>query len=457
MSFLRKLRETNENNKIIFKNTISAFIIKGGALFISLFTMPAFMRYFDNQKILGVWFTVLSVLIWILSFDLGIGNGLRNKLVKAIMDNNKLDIKKYISSAYFIIGIFVIVIGFVGYIVSPFINWNAIFNISEELISINTMLIVIRCIFTGILLQFFLRLISSILYSLQKSAINNLLALVTSVLQLIFVLLAPSYSPEKNLIMLSFFYIIFSNLPLLIVTIIVFTTKLKDCFPRIRYFHKTYAMSVVKLGGLFFWCQILYTIIVNTNDFFITQYTSPEFVVEYQIYNKLFSLPGMLIMLTLTPIWSAVTKSIVENNFNWLAKLYKTLKKVALLAVIAEFLIIPFLQIIINLWLGSKAIQINYLYALSFAIFGGTFIYQSVFSTVVCGTGNMKLQSVCYSIGVIFTLIFIHYGMQIFNTWIIVVISNAIILIPYCILQQISLNRFIKFNMVERGNIHVQK
>lgn len=76
--------KSNESNKTILYNTIGALLVKGGAIIISLYTIPAYLNYFNSQQILGLWFTILSVLSWILTFDLGIGNGLRNHLVPVL-------------------------------------------------------------------------------------------------------------------------------------------------------------------------------------------------------------------------------------------------------------------------------------------------------------------------------------------------------------------------------------
>ena len=83
MNILARLKGISEKNTIIYKNVIGAFAVKGASLILSLFTMPAYMRFFEDEQILGVWFTLLSVLSWILNFDLGIGNGLRNNLTSA--------------------------------------------------------------------------------------------------------------------------------------------------------------------------------------------------------------------------------------------------------------------------------------------------------------------------------------------------------------------------------------
>ena len=98
MNILARLKGISEKNTIIYKNVIGAFAVKGASLILSLFTMPAYMRFFEDEQILGVWFTLLSVLSWILNFDLGIGNGLRNNLTSALAMGDRNAAKEYISS-----------------------------------------------------------------------------------------------------------------------------------------------------------------------------------------------------------------------------------------------------------------------------------------------------------------------------------------------------------------------
>ena len=129
-------------------------------------------------------------------------------------------------------------------------------------------------------------------------------------------------------------------------------------------------------------------LIANTNEFFITQYTGPEMVVEYQIYNKLFTLGSMLFGLALTPIWSVVSKAIAENDTPWLKSLYRKLKLLSWFGIFCEFLIIAVLQFVINIWLAEEAIQVNYLYATIFAVFGASMIYQCMLSSIANGMGK---------------------------------------------------------------------
>ncbi|ALC89199.1 hypothetical protein AM500_04900 [Bacillus sp. FJAT-18017] len=438
---------SNEKDKVVIKNILAAFFIKGGALLVSFINLPAFIRYFDNEEVLGVWFAIFSVLIWILTFDFGIGNGLRNKLVGAVLRNDKTEIRQNISSAYFVIGAITVIVSTICIFVFQYINWNSIFNISEELVSAETMYFVIIFAFITVMLQFFLRLISFILYALQKSAINNFMALITSVLQLTFILIAPSFELETSLKVLSIVYLLCVNLPLLVATIYVFTTpELKGCFPSINYINRESARDIMSLGGIFFWNQIMYTAIIQTNLILITNLIGPGSIVEYQVYYKLFMIAGMLFNLALTPMWSAITKALEEKDGKWIAKYFGLLNKLVIIVTIAQFLLVPLVQYIVNLWLGQNYININYLYAIVFAIFGSIFVFQNVLSTFACGLGKMKLQAYFYTIGVIFKFVFINYITSIYTDWIIMVIADIIILAPYCIVQTLVLKRmFSKF------------
>lgn len=95
MKGINILKGVQGNTKIVIRNTFYAFVIKGIALAISFFSTPAFIRYFDNNEVLGLWYTLLSILTWFLSFDLGIGNGIRNHLVVAITEKKKKTSGRY--------------------------------------------------------------------------------------------------------------------------------------------------------------------------------------------------------------------------------------------------------------------------------------------------------------------------------------------------------------------------
>ena len=113
-----------KNNKELFLNIIGSVGIKGLSIIINILTLPAYLLFFGDQKILGLWFAILAVLTWVLTFDLGIGNGLRNYLVEALFDKDKKRAKMFISSAYISVGCIALFLGILGYIIIDNSNWN---------------------------------------------------------------------------------------------------------------------------------------------------------------------------------------------------------------------------------------------------------------------------------------------------------------------------------------------
>lgn len=445
------MKKLNENEKIIVKNVFAAFAVKGAALIISFISTPLFLRFFNEDKaILGIWYTLLSILMWFMTFDLGIGNGIRNRLVNAFAKNDQTEAKKIISSGIFSNLIVTAVLTLIGFLLIGILDLNKVLNIPSETLSIGTLRSSAILVFTAIMLRFLLTVISAVFYAIQKSFVNNLLTLCSSILQLLFILIFDFDTPEKALFYLALGYLITSNLPILVAGVIIFATKLRQCAPSVRHIDRQHISGVMGVGSVFFACQIMYMLMMNTNEALISNLFDPKYTTDYTFYFKLTSLISTLLTLAMTPIWSVVTKAIAEKNYVWIKKLYRVLKLIALGAVALEFLLIPFLQPIMNIWLGESSITVNYGTAVAFACFGSVFIYTGILSTVVCGMARMKLQTISYSIASVARFILIFIFAQFGGSWDIVVWSTALVLLPYCIIQHIDLDIYFN-NKIKEG------
>lgn len=440
----KKFNSLSGNNKIVVINVLGALLIKGLSLIVSLFSTPAYIHFFNNEVTLGIWFTILSVVSWILNFDLGIGNGLRNHLTKSYTEKKYIESRCLISSAYVSIGalcLFIIIL-FLG--VSKQTNWNAFFNVQEEVISADSLNKAVQIIFIGIMLQMFFKIISSVLYAIQKSSINNLLTLLTAVILLVAIVIIPSKDNNHNIIIMALIYDVAVLLPYIVATALVFfNKKYRRISPTLRSFKFKYSKKVLSLGGLFFLVQLLYMLIMSTNEYFITAFDKSNSVVEYKIYNQIFTLGSTMFALALTPIWSAVTKAITEQDFKWVNKLYKKLLLLSTIGIAVEFSIVPFLQIIINLWLGNAAFYVSYGYAVCFAALGSLMIFNCVLSSVANGIGKLKTQLIIFGIGATTKIPLSLILIEQFNSWIGVVVATNFALLIYCIVQPITIRKYI--------------
>ena len=436
----------SSSDKALFKNISGAFVFKGLGMLLSFFSMPIYMDFFENKLVLGVWFTILSTSNWIFMLDIGIGNGLRNCLTRELVRGDKKRIKTYISSAYILITVIAVVLLCIGSLMIGYVNWNDFFNISESVVSRATLNTTVRIIYAGIVLQFIFKMVVYILYALQKAAVNNMIAFLTSLFQFMAVLLLPSLSISENLIRLAVVFIVSSNLLYMVVTVFAFRNEqIKGCGVSLKYFETDAALKTVNIGVLFLWTQILHLLISLTDDFLVTKFTSPKYEVYFSIYNRLFSLVGTLFTLALTPVWSAVTKAQEERDYLWVRKIYRFANRAVMLGVAGELLIILVMQFVVNIWLGSHAIQVDYTYALIFAVYGSIMLFQSVQETFAYGFGKVMVLCVCYSIGVIVKYSLVYFGTMLYpDAWIIVVLSNILVILPFCIVQPFYLKKEIE-------------
>lgn len=436
-------KSIGKDDKRLFMNIGSAFIIKGLALMVSFVSLPAYMKYFDNDMILGLWFTILSILTWVLTFDFGIGNGLRNNIVEPLQKNDNKEVIEYISSSYIVLGILTILITIIIIPAIFLLDWNKVFNISDSIISNDLLIKVVAINITTILLQFFLRIINSLIYAINKSAINNFIALLTAVSQLLFVLLYKGSNTTHNLIVLSIVHLICVVSPLIIITAIIFAKDLKGFGPSVKYYNKDKAKVVLFDGGAIFLNQILYLGLTGTNTYLISYFISPDQVVEYQIYYRIFILSGTMYMLALTPMWSAVTTAKVEKNYKWIKKYFKLLTLGSLGVLVLQFVIVLLLQFGFNIWLGEEAPIVNYNWAIVFALFAGVFTMQSTLSTFAMGMNKTKLQAILYGVALAIKMLLIYFLTNEYQQWIIVVLIDVIVFIPYIIAEYFDVRKII--------------
>lgn len=97
------------------KNILLSIGIKACSILVSLVLVPLTLGYLNKYEY-GIWLTLSSTLMWINYFDIGLGNGLRNKLAEALADS---DVKKgqvYISTTFALLTIIMVVFYLLYYV-----------------------------------------------------------------------------------------------------------------------------------------------------------------------------------------------------------------------------------------------------------------------------------------------------------------------------------------------------
>lgn len=433
---MEKYKNLSPKNLIVIKNIAGAFFVKGASLVVSIFLLPAYLRFFNNQIILGVWFAILSVLQWVTLFDLGLGYGLRNKLPAAIETQNMKKIKEYISTTYIFMTSLSIVVIIIGIVVIPWVNWAEIFNIDSSIVENAILADCVRIVFVGIIIQIVLKIIASILYAIQQSVVVNIIGLLSNIVVLVMLIFFPSRDTASNLKRMSIINVCAINIPYIICTVTVFCRK-RFFAPSFSSFRLKYVKEIFNIGISLLWLQLVFMMISSMNEFLISSFTKPEYVVEYQAYYKIFKTSAMIISLALTPIWSAVTAAQARGDYIWIKKIYKLFLLGSLICFAIEVCIIPFLQWIMNIWLGHDIVTVSQGYAFAFALSSGMIILHSVNTAIGNGLSYFKPQMICMTVAAILFIPLAYILVKITGSWIGIVIANTISLLPYQVLAPI--------------------
>jgi len=162
-----KINKGHQRSVKAKKNILASFVIRGCNIAISLVLVPLTIHYVNPTQY-GVWLTLSSIIGWFTFFDIGFGNGLRNKFAEAIAKGDHELARIYLSTTYAILSMIIAFVLIVFFCVNPFLNWASILNaprgMAGELSTLALLVFVFFC------LQFVLQLITTIITANQQPA-----------------------------------------------------------------------------------------------------------------------------------------------------------------------------------------------------------------------------------------------------------------------------------------------
>ncbi len=374
-------------SKDVLKNIGLSVLYKPIGIVISLVLIPLTIKYLGTTTF-GLWSTILSIISWINYFDIGIGNGLRNHLTTEITAKDYKNSREYIMTAYGVVALISIVMLFLLSMLFKILNWNSIFNI--EIYTNNELFFIMILNLIFILMNFILKIVATIYYSLQKSSTVGLIQILNQLFNLMGIYYLDMIGYSQNLLGISLVYGLAMALSNIIFTMILFK-KNKELTPKISDFKIEKIKSLTALGMKFFVIQIAAMIIFTTDNMIITKLFGPEEVTPYNITFKVFSIIIMLHGIIITPLWSAITKAYTEKDMKWLKKVLLKLNQINIIIVagiIILNLIFPFL---IKVWIGDMVlIPQNMIYM--FSVYTIITIFCNNYAYFFNGLGEINFQ-----------------------------------------------------------------
>jgi len=369
------------------RNILLSFIIKGASILISLLLVPLTLNYLSPYEY-GVWLTLSSILTWVNYFDIGLANGLRNKLSVTFANGNRSLGHIYVSTTFFLLTLIMAVCFLLFLSIQPFIDWSIILNVAPETVKNLNNVILVAFVFFCLSLVF--KLTGIILIADQRPATNDLITLTGSALSLIliYILTRTTEGSLYNVIMT------FTAVPAFILLLsypVLFATRYRYLKPSVKAIRLKYSKDLMGLGVQFFIMQISAIVIFSSSNIIISQVLGPEQVTPYNIVFKYFSVVTLMFNIVITPMWSATTEAYAKGDLGWINKGMKNMLKIWVLSVGGIVIMIGCSGFVYHLWIGDQVI-IPFKLTLLMGIYSILLLWSVCFSTFLYGIGKLRLQ-----------------------------------------------------------------
>lgn len=365
----------NSRNKMLRNNILFSGFLKVVGLLTSLVIVPITINYLNNE-VYGIWMTITSILYWITTFDIGLGNGMRNYLTEALATNNTKLGKKYISTTMLLLSLIALSMAIVLLYPLITINFNSFFNTNAIAGNELRMAVVIAVGFT--LMNFVLKNIGMIFVAMQKYAINDLLSISGNVIALIIIYILTKVT-TGNLVLVVLAYTMTSCVVFLLAAIPLFW-KHPELKPSLRFFDKSLGKKIVGKGLGFFVIQISSCLVIfGAANFFITQSCGPAAVTTYNIAYKFFNLLVIAYTIILAPMWNAYTDAYVKGDMQWIKATFNKALKFWGLSVCGGLGMLLICNLFYKLWIGN---MVN----VPLSVSASTLVYVCFFNLNNCAT-----------------------------------------------------------------------
>jgi O-antigen/teichoic acid export membrane protein len=388
MAFIERFVFKNEYRTACAVREIAySLFFKTVVIVIGLAYVPLLLNSLTPERY-GIWLTLTSVLSWFGFFDIGLGNGLRNKLSEAIAHNDHGQAKKYVSTTYFLSIIIFGMFFFLFHILNRYINWNAILN--TDSITPHELYLLTSIVFSFFIARFVVQLLSTIYFSYQRPSFDSMILACSSLLSFVVIYGVLKIHNDIQLIQAG---TIITASPVLIFIIFSFYSFFKvypEIRPSFRDVNLELSRDLMSLGGKFFFLQFTAVILFSSSNFFIAQLYGAKEVAVYNVAFKYFQLPIFLYSILISPMWSAVTDAFVKGDYSWLKKTINYSNMLSAFFSVGILLMLLMSNTIYTVWVGEN-FHVPFILSFVIAVYSITNVFIAPYSSFINGTGKIKL------------------------------------------------------------------
>ena len=428
---------SNHRSSLLQKNIISSFLIKGWSAVVVLMMVPLTLNCLGDYQN-GVWLTISSVLVWIDQMDIGLGNGLRNKVAEYMAHGETERTKRLVSSTFAMLTCIIIPVLMVLLLVIAVSDTYQAFNVLPSKVSHLDQVLMVTV--TLVCTSFVFKLIGNFYMGLQLPAVSNLLIALGQTLALIgtwIVLKSGSHS-------LMHIALVNTAAPLLVYLIaypITFYYKYPQLRPSIKLINFKEAKAVINMGVQFFIMQISSVVLFMTSNILISKFFSPAMVTPYQITYRYFSILLVIFTVVCMPFWDATTDAYERKDIEWIRNATRKLRLMTIGILVTMVLMVLCSSRVYAIWIGDINIDIKMSIVMAIYIF--ILIYSMRYSYFINGIGKLRLQLIFTALAAVLFIPLAYLTTQWTHNIIWFMLVMCLVNIPGLIVNRIQFHKLI--------------
>ena len=423
----------------IYKNIAVSFLLKMIAAIISLVMVPLTLTCLGEYRN-GVWLTISSMLLWIDQMDIGLGNGLRNKIAAYTAHGQTSEAKKAISSTLAMMICIIIPIAMILSFLIYHTDVFEFFNVEPSTIpgfrSVLFASVILVC------MTFVFKIVGNVYMGLQLPAVNNLIIVCGQAIALVstWLLLENECATFINIAVVNTFA------PLLVFAfayLITFYQRYPKLRPSFTAVDLRIALSLGNLGVRFFWLQIAGVIQFMTANILISKFFTPAMVTPYQVAYRYYSLVLVAFTVVCMPFWSATTDAYEKGDKQWIRMANRRMNLLTALTACAMILMTIVSPYVFQIWIGDKC-HVPFSMTVLMAIYVFLLVMSIRYSYFLNGIGALRLQLYM----TVMTIIFIPLAWFVSHTTHDILYFMGVMCV--CIAPSILVNK-IQFSKILKG------
>ena len=378
---------STHRSSLLVKNILVSFLIKGWSAIVILLLVPVTLHCLGEYKN-GVWLTISSILLWIDNMDIGLGNGLRNKLATYMAQGDGHRARKLISSTFAMLSIIIIPTLLVLLLLIHFGNTYQFLNVSpSKIVNLDQVLMVTVSM---VCMTFIFKLVGNFYMGMQLPAVSNLLIALGQTLALVGTYIV-YLSGSHSLMHIALVNTGASLVVYLLSIPVTFYIKYPHLRPSFGLIDLNEAKSVTSMGIQFFIMQISSLILFATANILISKLFSPSMVTPYQITYRYFSLMMVVFTVVCMPFWNATTDAYARGDMEWIRQADKKMKIMTTAIFIILIFMVAVSQFVYDHWIGDD-VHIDIRMTIAMATYIFILIYSMRYSYFINGIGTLRLQ-----------------------------------------------------------------